>query len=145
MAKRFTILSLVLGVLISVFPTLTTQADTLHQTLLPSKTGQVVAVPDNTGFVRPVWVTAYSSTPAQTKPLDPFTMANGDIVHDGAIAANFLPFGTKVQIPALFGKKVFTVEDRMSRKKTNFVDIWMSTTSAAIAFGIHYTDIVVLE
>ncbi len=61
-----------------------------------------------------VTTTAYSSTPDQTDD-DPFTMANGHRVHDGAIAANFLPFGTRVMIPELYGDKVFTVEDRMNK------------------------------
>jgi len=79
-----------------------------------------------------VWVTAYSSTPEETDD-SPF------------IAANFLPFGTKVKIPELFGDKIFTVEDRMSRRKDNFMDVWMSTKEDAVEFGIHQTNVVVVE
>ena len=40
-----------------------------------------------------VTVTSYSSTPDQTDD-SPFVTANGTWVHDGTLAANFLPFGT---------------------------------------------------
>lgn len=91
-----------------------------------------------------VWVTAYSSTPEETDDT-PFTTAMNSAVRDGIVAANFLPFGTKLQIPEHFGDKVFTVEDRMHRRKTNFVDIWMPTKEDAKRFGISYTSIVILE
>lgn len=89
---------------------------------------------------RKVVITAYSSTPDQTDN-DPFTMANGGRVHDGAIAANFLPFGTKVRIPDLFGDKVFTVEDRMHGRFGKRVDIWMPNRQDAIRFGLRSTNI----
>lgn len=91
-----------------------------------------------------VWVTAYSSTPEETDDT-PFTTAMNTEVRDGIVAANFLPFGTKLQIPEHFGDKVFVVEDRMHARKTNFVDIWMPTKQDAKRFGISYTAIVVLE
>ena len=91
-----------------------------------------------------VWVTAYSSTPEETDD-SPFITATNKTVQDGFIAANFLPFGTKVKIPELFGDKIFTVEDRMSRRKDNFMDVWMSTKEDAVEFGIHQTNVVVVE
>ena len=90
-----------------------------------------------------IWITAYSSTPEETDDT-PFITASGERVRDGIIAANFLPFGTEVRIPELFGDKVFVVKDRMHRRKTNFVDIWMPSKQLAIEFGIHQTDIEVL-
>lgn len=99
---------------------------------------------DNTAKTYDVWVTAYSSTSDQTDST-PFITASGTRVKDGIIAANFLPFGTKVLIPELFGDKVFTVEDRMHRRKTNNVDIWMSNRGKAIKFGIARAKIVILE
>ncbi len=83
---------------------------------------------------RTVRVTAYSSTKDQTDD-SPFTMANGERVHDGAIAANFLPFGTKVMFPELFGDKIFVVKDRMHKRFTNTVDVWMETRGEALRFG----------
>ncbi|MEX0689810.1 MAG: 3D domain-containing protein [Candidatus Paceibacterota bacterium] len=91
-----------------------------------------------------VTVTAYSSTPDQTDST-PFTTANGEKVRDGIMAANFLPFGTKVQIPEIFGDKVFEVTDRMHRRKVNFVDIWMPTRQDALNFGIKEVEIKIIE
>ena len=90
-----------------------------------------------------VRVTAYASVPQETDST-PFITASGKHVADGFIAANFLPFGTKVMIPALFGSKIFTVEDRMNRRMVGFVDIWMPTVAQAIDFGTHSTNIIVL-
>ena len=90
-----------------------------------------------------IWITAYSSTPEETDDT-PFITASGERVRDGIIAANFLPFGTEVRIPELFGDRVFVVKDRMHRRKTNFVDIWMPSKQLAIEFGIHQTEIEVL-
>lgn len=90
-----------------------------------------------------VRVTAYASVPEETDNT-PFITASNKHVQDGFIAANFLPFGTKVQIPSLFGNKIFTVEDRMNRKMVGFVDVWMPTVADALDFGTHKTEILVL-
>ena len=83
-----------------------------------------------------VWATAYSSDPSQTDST-PFNTANGTRVHDGVAAANFLPFGTQFKIPAVYGDKIFTVEDRMNAKYNNqsIIDIWMPTRKDAVIFG----------
>ncbi len=91
-----------------------------------------------------VRVTAYSSSVDETDST-PFTTASGTQVEDGIIAANFLPFGTKVMIPELFGDRIFTVEDRMHRRKTGFVDIWMPSKESAKEFGIHEAEIYILS
>jgi 3D (Asp-Asp-Asp) domain-containing protein len=82
-----------------------------------------------------VTMTAYSSTPDQTDDT-PFHTANGTYVHDGIVAANFLPFHTKVRFPELFGDKVFTVEDRMNKRFSQRMDIWMESRAAALRFGL---------
>jgi 3D (Asp-Asp-Asp) domain-containing protein len=82
-----------------------------------------------------VSATGYSSTPDQTDS-SPFITANGSHVHDGTIAANFLPFGTKVMIPEYFGDKVFIVEDRMNARYTNRVDIWYPDRDSAMQWGL---------
>lgn len=92
---------------------------------------------------RMVPITAYSSTPDQTDDT-PFITASGAHVADGIIAANFLPFNTKVQIPALFGEKVFVVKDRMHSRFSDRVDIWFADRAMALKFGIHKTEIVIL-
>ncbi|MBI1957074.1 MAG: 3D domain-containing protein, partial [Candidatus Niyogibacteria bacterium] len=61
------------------------------------------------------------------------------------MAANFLEFGTRVKIPEHFGEQVFVVEDRMARRKTEFVDIWMPTKQDALDFGIHRAKIIILN
>ncbi|MCX6788599.1 MAG: hypothetical protein WCO21_00640 [bacterium] len=91
-----------------------------------------------------MWVTAYTSAPEETDET-PFETAMGSDVHDGIVATNMLPFGTKVKLPKLFGDKVFVVEDRMHRRKVGFIDIWMPTKKEAFKFGISYSDVVVLD
>ena len=82
-------------------------------------------------------ITAYSSTPDQTDD-DPFTAASGKRVYDGMIAANGLPFGTKIKIPSLYGEKVFTVDDRMNaRYGYGRMDIWLNGTRQQVNdFGV---------
>lgn len=91
-----------------------------------------------------VTITAYSSTPDQTDDT-PFITASNTRVRDGIVAANFLPFGTKVKIPGIFGDKVFTVEDRMARKHDGKMDIWFPEKHLAKNFGIKEADVIILE
>ncbi len=93
--------------------------------------------------VRTMYVTAYSSTPEETDDT-PFITASGATVHDGIVATNELPLKTKIRIPALYGDKVFIVEDRMNERMKNKVDIWMATKEQAIRFGIKRVEIHVL-
>lgn len=82
-----------------------------------------------------VTATAYSSTVDQTDDT-PFITASGAYVRDGIIATNFLPFGTIIKIPDLFGDKVFIVEDRMHKRYWHRVDIWFPERKMAKEFGI---------
>lgn len=82
-----------------------------------------------------VTVTAYSSTPDQTDD-SPFITANGTYVRDGIIACNFLPFGTEVKFPEVYGDKIFTVHDRMAKKHNDKMDIWMASRADALKFGV---------
>ena len=82
-----------------------------------------------------VLVSAYSSTADQTDDT-PFIMASGKHVYNGAVAANFLPLGTKVRFPEQYGDKIFTVEDRMNRRYSFKMDIWMETREKALNFGL---------
>lgn len=91
-----------------------------------------------------ITMTAYSSTSDQTDD-SPFTMANGNRVYDGAVAANFLPFGTKVRFPDLYGDKIFVVEDRMHKRFDERMDIWMETRGEAINFGVRKATVEILE
>jgi 3D (Asp-Asp-Asp) domain-containing protein len=87
-----------------------------------------------------VTVTAYSSDPWQTDDT-PFITASGTHVRDGIIAANFLPIGTRVRLPDLYGDKIFIVEDRMNKRYHYHADVWMSETIDAVNFGVEYTTI----
>lgn len=81
-----------------------------------------------------VEATAYSSTVDQTDDT-PFIAANGTYVHDGMVAANFLPFGTVIKIPEVYGDKIFVVEDRMHRRFQNRIDVWFPDRQSALEFG----------
>ncbi|NQV12392.1 3D domain-containing protein [Candidatus Uhrbacteria bacterium] len=85
-------------------------------------------------------VSAYNSLPNQTDST-PFNTADGTYVRDGLIAANFLPLGTRVRFPELYGDKEFIVKDRMNKRYNYKADIWMEEYSDAIQFGVHYTTI----
>ncbi len=144
MGKR--LFTVVVTLILTGYPAAITNS-LLHGT--PSADNQnsiAVAKADESDFckVRRVWVTAYTSTPEETDDT-PFITANNTEVRDGIIAANFLPFGTRVQIPEAFGDKIFTVTDRMHARKRNFVDIWMPERDQALAFGIRHTEIVILD
>ncbi|MFH1582212.1 MAG: 3D domain-containing protein [bacterium] len=92
-----------------------------------------------------VVVTAYSSTVWQTDDT-PFITAANTYVREGIVANNYLPFGTKVRMPEIYGDKIFIVEDRMSSKKSNYhIDIWLSSYFEAKEFGAKKTYIEVLE
>jgi 3D (Asp-Asp-Asp) domain-containing protein len=95
-----------------------------------------------------VTATAYSSTVAQTDS-SPCTTANGYNVckanQEDVIAANFLPFGTKVKFPDVYGDKIFTVQDRMHPRFNKRVDLWMKTTDKARKFGVKKIKMHVVE
>jgi len=93
-------------------------------------------------------ITAYNSEAAQTDD-DPCTTANGFNLckhnQEDSIAANFLPFGTEVKIPDLFGDRVFVVRDRMNSRFGNRVDVWLKDHNEALKFGVKVATIQVLE
>ncbi len=93
-------------------------------------------------------MTAYNSEVGQTDDT-PCITANGfNVCEHGiedTVAANFLKFGTKVRIPELFGDRVFTVRDRMNKRYTDRVDVWMINKKDALQFGIRTARIEVLE
>lgn len=91
-----------------------------------------------------VLVTAYSSTYDQTDHT-PFVTASGARVREGIVAVNFLPFGTKLKFPSLYGDRVFIVEDRLARKNSHKVDIWFPNRTEALEFGIKWTMAEILQ
>lgn len=93
-------------------------------------------------------MTAYNSEAGQTDD-SPCITANGfNVCEHGiedTIAANFLPLGTKVKIPDLYGDRIFVVRDRMNKKHPNRVDVWMKDRHDALQFGVKVAKIQVLE
>lgn len=93
-------------------------------------------------------LTAYNSLPEQTDDT-PCITANGfDVCEhwtEDTIAANFLKFGTKVRIPELFGDRIFIVRDRMNKRYSDRVDIWMKDKTDARVFGRKVAKIEIVE
>lgn len=96
-----------------------------------------------------VVITAYSSSWDETTGIpgvDGLITASGKAVRDGIVANNMLPLGTKIKIPSLYGDKIFVVEDRMNRRKSNYhFDIWFPTKQQALNFGVKTAEIQVIE
>ncbi len=93
-------------------------------------------------------ITAYNSEVAQCNEF-PCITANGynlctTKVGD-TVAANHLPFGTKIRIPEYFGDKVFVVRDRMNARYSNRIDVWMERRGDAIQFGIKRAEVEILK
>lgn len=93
-------------------------------------------------------ITAYTSEAAQCDS-SPCITANGFNVCEHAVedtvAANFLPLGSKVRIPDLFGDRVFVVRDRMNKRYQNRLDVWMIEKTEAINFGVKVAKVEILE
>lgn len=119
----------------------TTQLAFIDGTSLLSREVSVQKEPNVTRMT--VTTTAYSSTPDQTDDT-PFVTASGTQVREGVVAANFLPIGTAIRIPELYGNRVFTVEDRMHPRKGYQVDIWFPSKAEALRFGTKVITIEVL-
>lgn len=91
-----------------------------------------------------VLATAYSSTPDQTDS-SPFITASGTHVHDGTVATNFLPFGSRVRFHNYRPDMVFTVEDRHSPRLSDRVDIWFTSRGEALRFGKRVLEMEIAE
>lgn len=93
-------------------------------------------------------ITAYNSLKGQTDN-SPCITANGfDVCKhniEDTVALNFLKFGTKIRIPEIFGDRIFTVRDRMHKRYSNRVDIWMINKEDALKLGKRLAKIEVLE
>ena len=66
-------------------------------------------------------------------------MANGEKVHEGSVAYNDAPLGTKI----LLDGEVYTVKDRVA--KDGVVDIYIDSHEAAVKYGVKQKEIIVLE
>ena len=99
------------------------------------------AISDNKSIE--VLVTAYSSRETETDDT-PLITASGTTVRPGVVAANWLPLGTKVRIPEVFGDQVFTVEDRMHQRNSHKLDVWFPSTADALRFGVRRARVEIL-
>ncbi|MCD4762297.1 3D domain-containing protein [bacterium] len=105
---------------------------------------------DNWQTIRTGYYTlsAYNSEVGQCDST-PCITANGfNLCEHGiedSVAANFLRFGTKIRIPDLFGERIFVVRDRMNKRYTDRIDIWMLDKPEAKKFGIKIAKIEILE
>ncbi|OIO20481.1 MAG: hypothetical protein CO029_01540 [Candidatus Magasanikbacteria bacterium CG_4_9_14_0_2_um_filter_41_10] len=128
----------VVALLIGAFPHVTSVfAET--ELGLDKQEDAVFPVSDDREPTREMWIvaTAYSSDPAQTdaSPCTPamssFDMCTyyEDYGIENTIATNFLPLGTQVKFPELYGDKIFVVRDRMNARYngTNRIDFWVGS------------------
>lgn len=91
-----------------------------------------------------ILATGYSSTRDQTDAT-PFITASGTHVHDGTVAINFLPFGTKVRFLDYRPAKVYVVEDRHHPRLSDRADLWFSSRQDALDFGARVLRMEVVE
>lgn len=126
------------------------EVNTLRQT---KKAAAVIAKATSSPIVKVIRtsthsMTAYNSEAAQTDD-SPCITANGfNVCKHGiedTVAANFLPMGTKIRIPDLFGDRIFVVRDRMNKRYTDRVDVWMLSRADAMKFGVRKAKIEVVE
>jgi 3D (Asp-Asp-Asp) domain-containing protein len=91
-----------------------------------------------------VIATAYTPRPEETDST-PWLTAAGTKTREGVIAANWLPFGTKVKID----DKIYTVEDRMNSRYTAAfparIDIVFLSLDKARKFGKQKIEIEILH
>jgi 3D (Asp-Asp-Asp) domain-containing protein len=90
-----------------------------------------------------ILVTAYSSSPEETDET-PFITAAGTYVRHGVAAANFLPLGTRIRLPELFGEQIFIIEDRLNKRYNDRIDIWVPTKEQAIRLGQQLAEVEIL-
>jgi 3D (Asp-Asp-Asp) domain-containing protein len=89
-------------------------------------------------------ITAYTADPAQTDDTPCITASGLDVCErneENVVAANFLPIGTRVRIPEIYGDRVFYVEDRMNERYHYKMDVWMKEITDAKKFGVKYTTV----
>ena len=98
--------------------------------------------------VKTVTITAYNAVPEQTDSTPCITADGTDICKNKnmkVVAANWLPFGTKIRIPEYFGDTIFEVHDRMNPKYNNRLDVLMESVPEAKQFGRRTLQIEILN
>lgn len=100
-------------------------------------------------YIIKVAVTAYNSHISQTDSAPCITASGFDLCQhneEDIVATNYLylPFGSKVRFPDLFGDKVFTVQDRMNARYNRTFDLWFKDYDQARHFGRKWTRVEIL-
>ncbi len=93
-------------------------------------------------------VTAYSSSKDECDSSPCITADNFDLCKnnkENVVAVNWLKFGTKIRIPEYAGNRIFTVQDRMNKRYSNRLDIWMKNKKSAKNFGVKFYRIEILD
>ncbi len=135
----------------SSWPKLTTMSNKIANNTVDKKKKELKQSEESVEKIR--WskrytMTAYNSEVAQCDA-SPCITANGFNVckhHiEDTVATNFLPFGTKIRIPELFGDRIFIVRDRMNKRYQNRIDVWLLHRDNAIDFGVKYPLVEVLQ
>lgn len=109
--------------------------DNVTETVTEKKTNEPAIPPTlKTDYVD---ITAYRAVMEECDS-DPLVTADGSVVTlvENILAANHLPFGTKLRIPDYFGDRVFEVRDRMNTRYTKRIDILMTDPKAVNQWGI---------
>ena len=89
-------------------------------------------------------MTAYNSEVGQTDDTPCIAARGYDLCaanEENVVAANFLPIGTKIKVPELYGDREFTVVDRMNARYKYKVDFWMKSKADAKKFGVKYATV----
>ncbi len=76
---------------------------------------------------------------------DPTSTASGKYPQYGMVATNALPFGTEIKIPELFGDEIFVVEDRMSSRYQNTIDVLVDNQDYAFQIGVKWANVKILQ
>ncbi len=95
-----------------------------------------------------VTITAYNAVPEQTDSTPCITADGTDICQNKnikVVAANWLPFGTKVRIPEYFGDTIFEVRDRMNPRYNDRLDILLEDIADAKQFGRRHLTVEILN
>ena len=115
---------------------------------LPESEIRVEEIIKPAGSLRgPYIITAYNSNKAQCDSSPCITASGFNLCQHGfedTVAVNFLPLGTKIKIPELFGDQIFVVRDRMHRRHQNRIDVWMRDYKEAKQFGVKTAKIEIL-
>lgn len=152
-AKKFFDLVLVLTIGFSLVGSLANPVVAKAEEIIPPDPQPFAdEVVEDVVFVRPakktrtVVATAYSSEAAQTDstPCIPamwkFNLCDyfAKTGIEDTIAANFLPLGTEVRFPEVYGNKIFVVRDRMNSKYNgkSRIDFWKKDRPSAVKFGV---------